>query len=461
MQRIFWIVVIACCLPGCQANVQQPQAPTKSVARESWLEPVVEDWGVTALLNVGDRTEQSDYRMAGIPDGLGAFDNADGTFTLLMNHEIRPENGKPRMHGKRGAFVSRWIIETESLQVKHGEDLIQRTEPRGLTLNRLCSADLPPKSAFYDQVSGKGFDGRLFLNGEEDKSGGRAFAHTLEGISHELLDLGHIAWENVLAHPDTGSKTLVIGLDDTQNGLVLVYLGEKQDSGNPVEQAGLTGGKLYAIKAENKRFSLIALGKAQDFDGKKLRTRAAELGATLWERPEDGAWDTIDSKSFYFATTDEIGGDSRLYKLTFDDPAMPESGGKFEIVLKAQDIGAEMFDNLAVDQDGRLLIQEDPGNHPRLAAIWLHDPRSGATAKVAQSVAKHFTVGNSAFMTLDEEHSGIIEITPLLANASWFDPKRRYYLGTTQAHLTHEDEALVEYGQLWLLSGPCEACPGK
>jgi hypothetical protein len=26
--------------------------------------------------------------MHGIPDGLGAFDNANGTFTLLMNHEL-------------------------------------------------------------------------------------------------------------------------------------------------------------------------------------------------------------------------------------------------------------------------------------------------------------------------------------------------------------------------------------
>ena len=28
------------------------------------------------------------YRMAGIPDGLGAFDNGDGTLTVLMNQEL-------------------------------------------------------------------------------------------------------------------------------------------------------------------------------------------------------------------------------------------------------------------------------------------------------------------------------------------------------------------------------------
>ncbi len=32
--------------------------------------------------------------MVGIPDGLGAFDNYDGTFTVLMNHDIRnPDAG--------------------------------------------------------------------------------------------------------------------------------------------------------------------------------------------------------------------------------------------------------------------------------------------------------------------------------------------------------------------------------
>ncbi len=48
---------------------------------------------ITSLLTVGDSVRPmpngvDPYRMVGIPDGLGAFDNGDGTFTLLMNHEI-------------------------------------------------------------------------------------------------------------------------------------------------------------------------------------------------------------------------------------------------------------------------------------------------------------------------------------------------------------------------------------
>ncbi len=39
-----------------------------------------------SILTTGDSV--GGYRMVGIPDGLGAFDNGDGTFTVLMNHEL-------------------------------------------------------------------------------------------------------------------------------------------------------------------------------------------------------------------------------------------------------------------------------------------------------------------------------------------------------------------------------------
>jgi hypothetical protein len=44
-----------------------------------------------SLLTAGDSVDG--YTMAGIPDGLGAFDNGNGTFTVLMNHEI-PRAGR-------------------------------------------------------------------------------------------------------------------------------------------------------------------------------------------------------------------------------------------------------------------------------------------------------------------------------------------------------------------------------
>lgn len=52
-------------------------------------------------------------------------------------------------------------------------------------------------------------------------------------------------------------------------------------------------------------------------------------------------------------------------------------------------------------------------------------------------------------MTVDEEHSGVIEITRLVDGARWYESGRRYYLGTTQAHTARGPE-LVEDGQLYL-----------
>lgn len=428
----------------------------QATAGEAYLQPIAPGWEVRPILTVGEAAANG-YRMAGIPDGLGAFDNGDGTFTLLMNHEIAAGRGVARTHGSTGAFVSRWVVEMESLTVKTGEDLVQRTVPEGLAFSRLCSADLAPPSAFYNTASGKGYLGRLFLNGEEEKSGGRAFAHAMDGTSYELTDLGRIAWENVLAHPGTGEKTLVMGMDDFKDGLVLVYVGDKRDKGNPVERAGLIGGRLYTLKVENERFSLVEVREAGRLNGESLRARAFSSGATVFSRPEDGAWDIRNPNVFYFATTDKAGGDSRLYRLIFDDVQAADRGGRIETVLLARDIGAEMFDNLTVDGDGRVLIEEDPGDHARLAVIWLYDPRSGKTLKLAEADPARFRQGDADFMTQDEEHSGIIEVTDLLSSASWFDNRRRYYLGTTQVHLPHSDPDLVEHGQLWLISGPVAA----
>src|SRR5438477_12673266 len=77
-----------------------------------------------SLLTVGDAVNfKSDgvtpYRMVGIPDGLGAFDNGDGTFTVLMNHELTAGDGIPRDHGFKGALVSKWIIDKATLTVLH------------------------------------------------------------------------------------------------------------------------------------------------------------------------------------------------------------------------------------------------------------------------------------------------------------------------------------------------------
>ena len=61
---------------------------------------------IISLITVGDSVNDkpdsaTPYRMVGIPDGMGAFDNNDGTFTVLMNHELGATSGAVRAHGAK------------------------------------------------------------------------------------------------------------------------------------------------------------------------------------------------------------------------------------------------------------------------------------------------------------------------------------------------------------------------
>lgn len=437
-------------------------------SRVPWLTSVAPGWSVQAIMNTGENIQG--YRMAGIPDGLGILDNGDGTLSITMNHEIAADKGSARLHGGKGAFISRWKLDTARLTVTAGEDLthfVNLWNPNApeiknsgtYAFNRLCSADLAAPSAFFDASNDKGFNGRLLMNGEEDKSGGRVFAHVLtgpeEGVAYELPHFGKAAWENAVANPHSGHKTVVIALDDSAGGQVYVYVGEKHDTGNPVERAGLVYGRLYAIRANGARFDLIEPGDVTNMNGAELEQASQKAGATPFLRPEDGAWDPRDGRIFYFATTDKIDGNSQLFRLTFDDARQPELGGRIEAVLNASDIGAQMFDNITVDGDGRVLIDEDPGKNVHPAGLWLYEPGSRKVTRLFEADHGRFVDReNPAFMTEDEEQSGIVDVTDQVQSAPWFDNTKRYYLGVTQAHVPHPDPALVEYGQLYLISGP-------
>src|SRR5690349_1322973 len=92
-----------------------------STAQSAYVLPALPTVTTESVLSVGDVV--GGYRMVGIPDGLGAFDNGDNTFTLLMNHELGSAAGIPRAHGAPGAFVSKWVIDKATMTVQSGSDL--------------------------------------------------------------------------------------------------------------------------------------------------------------------------------------------------------------------------------------------------------------------------------------------------------------------------------------------------
>jgi hypothetical protein len=340
-----------------------------------------------------------------------------------------------------------------------------------VSLSRLCSADLPDVSAFYDAGTGLGTMDRIFMNGEESGTEGRAVGSVVTGAeagnAYELPALGKFAWESSVAKPGYGANTAVVGLDDGTGGQVYVYIGEKSDQGNAVEKAGLAGGELYGLKIEgigattstgeasvdpsgtfSARFSLVPLGDVTAETGVQLEAASVAAGVSSMARPEDGSWDPSNPANFYFNTTASFSTNSRLWKLTFDDPMDLLAGRTASVAMTTAEDGAHMLDNLTVNDRGQVIALEDVGNNAYLGGVYQYDPVTDRAARIAQHDPALFTPGAPGFITQDEESSGVIPV-PFLGAGK--------YLIDSQIHKATGDPATVEMGQLLLLQIP----PGK
>ncbi len=152
--------------------------------------------------------------------------------------------------------------------------------------------------------------------------------------------------------------------------------------------------------------------------GAEQSTESRAEGQTL-NRIEDGTWDSTDKNTFYLVTTEGgVGATSArdgggLWRLTFADVENPAAGGTLELLLDGSEaIGLTKPDNITIDaQGGHLLIQEDPGNNAHVARIVAYRIADGATGVVATFDPALFTPGSPAFLTQDEESSGVIDVT--------------------------------------------------
>jgi len=453
------------------------------------------------------------YRMVGIPDGLGAFSNGDGTFTVLMNHELGGTAGIARAHGSAGAFVSRWKIRASDLKVIKIED--HATSPTSIFLfdlatetypavgtttvwQRFCSADLPAPSAFFNPHSGKGTRNRIFMDGEESDEG-RAFAHVVtgpdKGKSYDLPYLGKFGWENSLACPFAQDQTLVIGTDDSTPGQVYLFIGEKQRRGLDVEKAGLADGELYALKVPGVAVEtraaavgaakgvpvaveLVALGEVDGLSESELEARSDAAGATEFLRPEDGSWDPLKPNDFYFVTTDTVDiakfdnnpatvagitGASRLWRLRFRDLRHPTTAGAtLTLLIDGRDEnGPQMMDNFTVDAHNRLIIQEDPGGNPISSKLWSYDLVDGQLLPIAKHDPARFgeseppaaVVPATAPFSNNEEASGVIPAEDILGRGMYLLDVQAHYAWPNGVAATRDPE-IVEGGQLLTMKLP-------
>ena len=488
--------------------------------------------GTTTPDEVYAKTGGGTYRFVGIPDGMGWYDNGNNTFTLLSNHELGATSGTVRDHGSKGAFVSEWIVNKADLSVVSGHDLMQTANlwngtgytpapANGALVNntvtpansgggafgRFCSADLPAVSAFYNAASGMGTQNRIYMNGEESGTAGRSMAHIAtgpaKGQSYELPRLGKWSVENNLPSPYAQDKTIVLGnADDSANPGIWMYVGQKQNAGNDIERAGLTNGSVSVLKvnglaAESRTsglatsgfqthgtFGWVNLGNVENTTTGVQQSTGLAGGATTFLRPEDGAWDPRPGhqNDYYFVTTDRFNtvtnpsnpggpanqdGRSRLWHMRFDDITNPGAGGSIDMVLDGSR-GYEMFDNMTIDQHGRVLLNEDPGNSAYRGKVWLYDIDSGNFGQVAEfdparygnnSGAGGTLVGGTApfvtgTTTSDKETTGIVDAGALLGDG-WFLLNIQAHYGQSGANATE----LVEGGQVVALYVPPSVVP--
>jgi hypothetical protein len=313
---------------------------------------------LTVIATTGDTISGEVLR--GIPDGMGALKNADGTLTLLSNHEISTsaDIASKKDTGTWGSSISKMTFNPATKKITKMENWMKNmsyynytTEKWGSTweqslpagtpatdsygaiigtngINRLCSGDLVAAGGFsYSEKDAKtkktvtyGYKDAVYLTGEEgSEDQSRAFAFDADGNGMQLPKLGLAPWENFLTKPGTGKTTIVMGNEDgnATDSQLYMYVGTKQTTGaNFAEKAGLTNGKLYTIALENYRTDNAVRAAAKGtkikvgFNEINTNPKYGKLGTmsqangTTFSRVEDGEFDSKNPNVYYFVTTE-------------------------------------------------------------------------------------------------------------------------------------------------------------
>jgi hypothetical protein len=474
-----------------QPGIEAAKGPSTQTA--PYVLPVAPGARTTSLLTVGDKVGDDDYRMVGIPDGLGAYRTGGGSLTLLMNHELNPMQGIARRHGQRGAFVSEWSIARDSFLVEAGRDLIDpggspfydyatgsylatATAPFGTPFDRFCSNTLTEPGQLLNADSGNGYAGQLFFPNEERDDNSRTFGLTTGGTIRQLPRLGLYASENTAPAHNLTDTTLVFGSEDDADGQLHIYVGHKQADGSPFDRAGLTAGVPSVVSvagATDDAGFRAAYGKGtpvrfglSEIDWRQLgpeqNAEAKAEGLSL-DRVEDSNWDPSNPSDLYLLTTEGGAGAASptgrygrdgggLWRLRFDDIEHPEQGGTLTLLLDgSEEPKLNKPDNMTIDRAGNLLIQEDPGNNVHVSRIVAYRIADGARAVLARFDEDLFgwrgatmPNGNPVLdgdqLTFDEESSGIVDARGVIGP--------RWFLFVAQVHKPTGDAETVQGGQL-------------
>lgn len=362
-------------------------------------------------------------------------------------------------------------------------------------LNRFCSSNLVQAGGLSYKEGKKtfGYAGGVYFTAEEGGDTSRAFAFDLDGNGIQLPKFGVAGYENALTNTASGKTTLVMLNEDNgaTNSQLYMYVGTKQEKGaNFAEKAGLTNGQLFTayvknIRTDNKFRAAYKVGEKADVSFNPLNTdlaysdfqAQAQAGGTTFSRIEDGEWDPKNPNVYYFITTESNKdplattpnpGESTtardggaLWRLTFKDVKNPLKGASLEMLLDGTEAPyLSKPDNLAVDENGYILLQEDPGNNAHVSRVVAYRLSDGKLGVVAEFDKSYFAADSTSLITIDEESSGVINANAVLKKpgdtASYFFFNAQVHATTSKSRLeptpiAELDKAAIEGGQYYLL----------
>jgi Bacterial protein of unknown function (DUF839) len=480
-----------------------------ATAVKPYVEPVGAQYTIRPLFSVADRVPETsdpsrEYQMVGIPDGLGAHANGDGTSTLFMNHEfVQATVSEPLVDGPlyRGALVSKWILDADGDPVS-GERAFDSVFMENTLVGPAAEVgNATPAFARFCSGSlaglGHGFDRWIYLTNEEENApitfdgrGGLSVA-IYDNEAHALPKLGRFSKENTVVQPSHGGRTVIFSLEDgpaTLDNQLYMYVGTKDRSANAsvLARNGLDNGNLYAFRAfdpglnSERTFTSgsvsgewVEIPNAENLTDAQLETASDAAGAMTFVRPEDGAFNPNNRNEFFFVTTGSSSGADngvnelgRLYSLRLH-PGNPLKPATLTVVYNADPIVAAGGD-IAISPDNidtssqYLMINEDGTTESRAVmaakgrdgSIWRFDLTSGPVhavgvdASTATRVAQLDPPGRDGIPVGPGvwETSGIIDTSAIFGADTW--------LSDVQAHppTTAPAADTVEDGQLFLMT---------
>jgi hypothetical protein len=411
---------------------------------------------VVPLINSGD--EYHGVVFEGIPDGIGAKPNGDGTIDLFVAHEQShvPFQGFADF---QDASVSRVTVDIGLKQVT-GLDVALSPD---LGFLRFCSAFMAGPE--------HGFDSYTFFVGEESndvvevpagapyradpaiapyRQAGYAVAlGTDDGSVSVLSRMGRHNHENVVIVPGGWNEVASLSGDDTFSApSSQLYL----HTANKPEQVLNDKGQLWAFQVTatddgsvdpkdpfNDANDYLEIAPGDDWSGRFIHVPTAVARGLTGEPPqaaleswsnennvfqfvrvEDIAYDPLDPRTVYFTDTGTnrlaedpatgrltrlpaggVASNGRVFKMVLNekDPRIVDS---FSILVDADDIGMRAPDNMDVNEHS-VMVQEDASN----AKVWRQDRATGQWHHVASAVQP------------SAETSGIVDVSAWFGDGWW------------------------------------------